>query len=81
MEKIKALAWVIGAVIFTYIVLLGAWVVVSGVVSDTAAQLENRTGIENYTGAVEGVEYAPFVIFLAPAVIGTGAGVYVLKKK
>lgn len=81
MGKIKDVGMIIIIVVIVYIMLLGFWPFFTGVVNDVHDQLEDRPGIENYTGAQGGVDMAPWIIFPMPAFGGLIAVVYVLKYK
>lgn len=74
----KKIAWVfgiVGCVIFAYVLMTAAM----PAITEMTEVAGNTTGIENYDGAKEAVDSAPFWLYFIPAVVGGVALIVVLK--
>ena len=81
MNKAKMIGFIVLAVIFCYIILIAAWPVMTDIVDESSATVGANPNIDEYTGAQEGLEIMPFVLFFVPAVIGIAAIVITLRSE
>lgn len=80
MDKVKSIMWIVGAVALAYLIITPLMGFISTLSTDASAEVGTSPYIDTYVGAQEGVKYAPWILYLSPAVIGIGGVVWVLKK-
>jgi len=82
MSKFKSIAWIVGSVLFTYLVLTVTMPILSTFANDSANQVATNANViaGAYPGAEEGPRMMPVVLWFVPAVLGIAGVVIVLKK-
>lgn len=79
MNKIKMVGFIIAGVVVTYLFLLAIMPMINDAVAASSAQIALDPNLASYTGAKEGLDAMPWVMWFLPGLAGGAAVVVVLK--
>jgi len=80
MNKLGAIAIIVGMVIIAYLFLLVAMPVIADAVSTTNTTMAATSNMTNYPGTQEATLATPWVLFFVPGVIGIISVIITLKR-
>ena len=80
MNKIGAIAIVIGLVIFTYLFLIVTMPLLTNIVSSANMTMAATSNMSSYPGTSAAIVSVPWIIFFIPGVIGMFLIIMILKR-
>lgn len=80
MNKLKAVAFIVCAVVLCYVLMIAVMPVVQGLAFDVADQVEAAHDMDQYVAADSGLRVMPYVLWFTPGVIGIIALVITVRK-